>query len=124
MQAKISWGVSVDIAGGPQFSPTAALNVDAYDLIDVAIDKGGTKSVDLQPSKKGVSLLLILAGDTSGSLKCKLNATVTDLSLDSPFLLVGDAITKLLGSPPQTLTFTNSADKPVGVRVLVGRVTA
>jgi hypothetical protein len=128
MPGKIDWSFSVVVAGGPKFSASRSMSVDAYDKVDAMIPKkeggtAGTATVNVQPSGAGkVQLLLI----TSSVYDDKLSYTVDGgpaVKLDEPQLMVGDGIVGLLNATQKQFVFTNELDPPANasVQILVGR---
>ena len=120
---KLNWSLSVAISGGPAFSISDALAVDAYDVVEVPIDAGATdQEVELQPGGANkVEFLLVTAGSFAPSLTYATAAGGTAITLDAPHVWIGQGALALLTSVPNSLFFTNSSGDPVTAKILVGR---
>lgn len=131
MPGKIDWSFNVAVAGGPKFSATRSVQVDAYDKVDATIPKKdgttpGTKTIDVQPGGEGkVQILLITSSVYDDKLTYKVDGG-SDIKLDEPQLLVGDGIVGLLNKTQKQFVFKNELDPAADatVQILVGRSVA
>jgi hypothetical protein len=128
MPGKIDWSFNVVVAGGPKFSASRSVTVDAYDKVDATIPKkaggaAGTATVNVQPSGEGkVQILLITSSIYDDKLTYKVDGG-SDIKLDEPQLLVGDGIVGLLNKTQKQFVFKNEMDSETdaSVQILVGR---
>jgi hypothetical protein len=126
MPIKIHWALNFQVAGGPRVSAANAIEVDAYDAIDVTVPKangadGGTATAAVVPAGSVVTLLLIHSDVYDGDkLSYKVGAG-SAVKLDAPHTLVGAGAAGLLDAVPAAITFTNSGPTDAHVRILVGR---
>jgi hypothetical protein len=128
MPGKIDWNFNVVVAGGPKFSASRSVQVDAYDKVDATIPKkeggnAGTATVNVQPSGEGkVQILLITSSVYDDKLTYKVDGG-SDIKLDEPQLLVGDGVVGLLNKTQKQFVFKNELDPPAeaSVQILVGR---
>jgi hypothetical protein len=136
---KINWTLDVQITGGPKISVPRAVNVEAYDKIEVDIlaatdaSTPTTATVDVQPGGTDqVKFLLITSSVYNADLTYTADDTdpaIPTIALDEPQLLMGDheeGAVGLLGAAPQSLIFSNGiwnegAGQSVSVQILVGR---
>lgn len=117
----IKYSVDVQVAGGPRLTYNDALEVDAYDRLDIVIPEGNAATaVDVQPGGAGdVQLLAIRAGVADNKVQFQNGAGIW-VGLKSPVLLTGETV-GILAAVPSTLTFRNALTAPVTVTILVGR---
>ena len=126
MPGKIDWNFNVVVAGGPKFSASRSVQVDAYDKVDATIPKkeggtAGTATVNVQPSGAGkVQILLITSSVYDDKLTYKVDGG-SDIKLDEPQLLVGDGIVGLLNTTQKQFVFKNELGEDASVQILVGR---
>jgi len=124
--AKLSWTITLQVAGGPTISSGQdGLNVEAVDRIDVKIDAGDTdRVVQIQPAAAGNVHLLLVSSDVYGDkLSFKASDGATDSAkvvLDAPQLYAGGA-TALFATDPVELKLTNAGTVPANVTVFVAR---
>ena len=127
MAETVNWSIAVQVPTGPRVAQSGALQVDAYDKLEVSIDDGAEDlEVQLQPGGAGqVRLLVIATTQASADLSYKVNDAGGDaITLDQPVhAYFGTGPVSLLdaGSGPNTLFFTNESGGPAVVQVLVGR---
>jgi hypothetical protein len=126
MSEKINWTLNVQVVGGPRYSTSSAVTVDAYDKIQITVDAQDTdKVVEVQPGAAGrVQFLLISSNQFGDDLTYKVNNTGNAIQLNAQHLLVGEGAVGLLGaSSPNTVSFTNKLTPPqdVNIEILVGR---
>lgn len=129
----INIGLSIQIEGGPQV-PVAPIKlpVEAYDKIEVSLQPATDVEVEVQPSEKAVSFLLIKSSvyTPSGTADDK-KLTYTPegkqpINLDNPQVYLGtESITTLLGAVKK-INFSNklegdTAKAPAIIEILVGR---
>lgn len=136
MSTKVAWTSSAEISGGPSLKAGSSAGINAYALIEetVPAHDGGTDgelTVEIQPSgdvtdlrafaltsdvyHAGLTWTIKDAADTEGA---------TDVPLDAALFLFGGVIGSLLEVAPQKISFTNTVEQPIQIRLLVGRVTS
>jgi hypothetical protein len=127
MAETVNWSIAVQVPAGPRVAQSGALQVDAYDKVDVSVEDGAEDlEVQLQPGGAGqVQLLVIATTQASSDLSYKVNDAGGDpIVLDQPVhAYFGSGPVALLdpGAGPNTLFFTNESGAPAVVQVLVGR---
>ena len=128
MSVKINWAMNVQIDGGPRVASSGAVEVDAYDSIEVTVPKNtngtnGTATVKVQPGAAADVLFLLIQTDTykNSPLSYTAENSTKSVKLDAQQTLIGAGATSLLDKPPTTLTFVNTGQTPAAVRILVGR---
>jgi hypothetical protein len=128
MSVKIHWALNVQVDGGPRLSAADAVEVDAYDNIEVTVPKhangqDGTAIVDVQPGAAADVMFLLIQTDIyQGSpLSYKVENSNKSVKLDAQQTLVGAGATGLLDGPPTKLNFSNAGLADASVRILVGR---
>jgi hypothetical protein len=132
--AQISLTVDVAVPNGPKLWFRRALDVDAYDKIDVTVPAppdptASDKKVELQPGGSGQVQFIAIVPDWFGDdLTYKINKKTADArTLDHPHLLAGKGAVSLFdnASPPTALFFTNTTSgakaKDAKVQILIGR---
>ena len=131
MAVKISWALNVLVDGGPTISASDAIEVDAYDIIDVKVPKqngatAGTATVNVAPGGAADVLFLLIKSDIykPTPLTYKVDGGTKIVKLDSQQTLIGAGATGLLDAVPNKLVFTNSGAADASVRILVGRKAA
>jgi hypothetical protein len=134
---KINWTLNVNIPGGPNISASNAMDIEAYDMIEVEIPAKSTDmTVQIVPGANSEIRFLLIKTDTCSdsagtTLKYKVNDgsdTSPAIDLDAPVhLFIGTGNVRVLGYSPNNLLFTNQLKNeqdefiPVSVQVLVGR---
>lgn len=125
---KISYSVTVQVAGGPSLPISGTLEVDAYEKIAITVpakqnNVDGTAEVTVSPGALADTvLLLITASAVDGSQKFKTSAqNANDIPINGPVTLIGGTACSLLDANPDKLTFTNTAGKDATITILVGR---
>ncbi|MGH7467331.1 MAG: hypothetical protein ACRENP_05030 [Longimicrobiales bacterium] len=127
MPETVNWTINVQVPTGPRVAQSGALQVDAYDKVEVSVADGvDDLEVQLQPGGAGqVQLLVISTTRTSDDLSYKVNDAGADpITLDQPVhAYFGAGPVGLLdpAAGPNTLFFTNASGGPATVQVLVGR---
>jgi len=129
MPVKINWAMNVQIDGGPRVASSGAVEVDAYDSIEVTVPKSpaagtaGEAIVKVVPGAAADFLFLLIQADTYKNvpLSYKADTSTKAVRLDAQQVLIGSGATGLLDKPPTSLTFLNSGTAPVNVRIIVGR---
>lgn len=129
MGEKIHWALTVQVVGGPKISESKTIPVEAYDKIDIVIEAGQEKEVQVQPGDPGQVQFLLIRSDRYASpeketpdLSYKVNGTGKAIELDALQLLMGDGAVGLLGAGPKTLVFSNELDEDASIEILVGRM--
>lgn len=124
MPESITCELTVRLGSGPSWSSARSIEVEATDVVRVAVAAGATdKEVQVQPGN-GVELLFISPDPPSGDLTYATSAGATEQhALDQPHLLSGKGAVGLLGGPaaPTSLFFSNAGPADVGVTIVVGR---
>jgi hypothetical protein len=125
---KINYSVTIQIAGGPSIPIAGALEVDAYEKIDLTVPAkqgavDGSAVVTVSPGVLAdIRLLVLTASSKDGSLKFKTSAAgALDVPITGPLTLIGGTACSLFGTVPDKLTFTNTAATAASVTILVGR---
>lgn len=125
---KITYSVTVQVAGGPSIPISGVMELDAYEKITVtapAKNQGvdGVIEVAVSPGDLAdTKLFLITTSAGDGSLHFKTSAVgAPDVPITGPLTLIGETACSLLGAPPDMLTFTNKAATDATVTILVGR---
>lgn len=130
MSKSIQVAIRVAIGNSYSTSVNRTLSVEAYDVIEVIVNKGDAdRKITMQPGDEDqVQLLLVTATDYDTGLKYTLNTSAGAgaelIDLDSPLLLVGHGALGLLGGAPESIFLTNGSDKPATVTIVVGRNAA
>ena len=128
MAIKINWALNAQITDGPRVVASDAIDVDAYDNIEVTVPKhqgnnDGTAPVDVQPGDQSHVMFLLIKADTyqNSPLSYTIDGTNKKVTLDAPQLLIGAGAVSLLAAAPTKLIFTNKGATDASVRILVGR---
>ncbi|KXU84626.1 hypothetical protein CR51_41495 [Caballeronia megalochromosomata] len=121
MPEALNWNISVNVTGGPQLSSAAALEVDAYDKLEVKLaSDNAPHTVKMGPGTwADVSLVLIMPSQFGDALTYKAGAVTA--KLDGTHLLLGAGAVALLGAGNAQLDFTNNTGADVTLEILVGR---
>ena len=128
MPEKMTWTVTIQVAGGPTLADSQTLTVDAYDLVEMVIpDNAAGKAIQVQPGEASqVRLLLIKASAYGDKLTYSVGAAEADeakrIPLDTLQLLLGKGSVGLYGKAPQTFFFYNTLGKDVTVTICAGRL--
>ena len=125
---KITYAVTVTVAGGPSLPIAGELKVDGYEKLDISVaakvgTANGTADVAVAPGELAAVLLLVITPSvTNGTLAVRTSANgAADIPLTGPITLIGTAAVSLLGAKPDRLVFTNSGGAAASVTILVGR---
>ncbi len=127
MPEKITWSLSVQVAGGPRIMDSKTVEVDAYDKIEVVIPDGSdAREIQIQPGDAGQVQFLLISSDQCGAdLSYSVNAAEANpdnrIKLDALHLLLGVGAIGLLQASPQKLFFYNALGKAASGQILVGR---
>ena len=128
MSIKINWALNAQIADGPRIVAADAIDVDAYDNIEVTVPKhqnnaDGTAIVNAQPGDQSHVMFLLITADTyqNSPLSYIIDGSNKVVKLDAPQLLIGAGAVSLLAGAPTKLTFTNTGPTDAAIRILVGR---
>jgi hypothetical protein len=127
MAETMNWTVSLQIPAGPKLSRSGAMQVDAYDKVDVDVADGDSDvEVQIQPGGSGQVLVLMIATDQpSEDLTYKVNDSGADpIPLDQPvhaYFGAGPLALLDAAAGPNTLFLSNSTGDTAHVQVLVGR---
>lgn len=130
MPINISWKLNVQIQSGPSLAIGNALQVDAFDRIEVTVPDTtatpGTTTVNVQPGAVGkVKFLLIRSNKYGNNLKYRVHdATTAERSLNDALFLVEAGGLDLLEdplAPLDQLLVRNTTGQPVVLEIIVGR---
>jgi hypothetical protein len=124
MPSKIFWTLNVQVSGGPKLSGSNTIEVDAYDMVEIAIPQGETKEVMIQPDELANIEFLLIKSDQYGDAGHRITYKVDGLEvvLDSLQVFIGNGAINLLQSKPDKITFINHLDNiDATVQILVGR---
>ncbi len=128
MTVRINWALNVQVDGGPAVVASDAIEVDAYDIIDVKVPKqngatAGTATVNVAPGGASDVLFLLIKSDAykPTPLTYKVDGGTKSVKLDSQQTLIGAGATGLLDAVPNKIVFTNAGAADANVRILVGR---
>ena len=122
MTENISWKVDVSIPGGKKVSRDNKIDFEAYDDMEIVVEKGKTLEVQVQPgSIAQLKFLLISADSYDQPIWYSLKDTgAKNVLLDEIQLFLGSGALSLLQAPPQTLVFKGSS-KDVKVHIVAAR---
>jgi hypothetical protein len=116
----------LQIGSGVQLTTSQAIEVDAYDVVEVEIaDQAADFEIQVQPG--GAPGLLKVLAITSSAYAAELtykvnNAGASEHALDSPQVFAGDgAIALLDANPPTALFFSNDTGASATVKIIAGR---
>jgi hypothetical protein len=128
MSVKINWALNVQVDGGPSLAASDAIEVDAYDIIEVNVPKqnngtDGKATVKVAPGGAADVLFLLIKSDVykNAPVSYKVDGGTKTVKLDSQQTLIGAGATGLLEAAPNKLVFTNNGQADANVRILVGR---
>ena len=130
MPINISCKLNMEIQSGPSFLITNAVQVDAYDRIEVkAPDSTASPTattVDVQPGAAGkIQVLLIRSTKYGDDLTYRVHDNTTpERTLNDALFLIGTGSLDLLedpAAPLDKLLFTNTTGQEVVLEIVVGR---
>ena len=128
MSIKINWALNVQVADGPRVVTADAVDVDAYDNIEVVVPKhqnnaDGTATVDVQPGDQSHVMFLLIKADTyqNSPVSYTVEGSNKSVKLDAQQVLIGAGAVGLLDGAPTKLTFTNTGATDATIRILIGR---
>jgi hypothetical protein len=131
MPEKITWSLNVQIQGGPKLASSQALEVDAYDVIEVVVTGHTEQEVNVQPGVADHVSFLSIGSDRyhKSQLTYKpkdgTGPGTASVNLDAQQLFLGAGAVALLEKAPQQLVFKNDMGEDATIQILVGRkVTA
>jgi hypothetical protein len=128
--------LNIQVVGGPTVLISKSKSVQAYDKIEVVIEAGSEKSVDVQPGAADKVSFLLIKSSVYSSEQSVLTYRVSDgnsdfpdstqpakppIALDEPHLYFGLGAVSVFGLAPKILEFTNSTGTPAAIEILVGR---
>ncbi|MBI1395868.1 MAG: hypothetical protein GC151_07795 [Betaproteobacteria bacterium] len=132
--ASVTYGMSVQVSGGPQVSVTRSATVEAYEKVDVTVDPGGAGAsavtVDLQPGPAAQMRLMLIKSSLYGpelTLVASDGTTDSDeIALTEPQFFLGGAFVLFGGVDPTQLKLRNThtagdATKKASIEILVAR---
>jgi hypothetical protein len=117
---------TVIATNGPTIALNRSLTVDAFDEIEVTVESGTPKEVELQPGAAGkVQFITIVANWYGTDITYQTNVDQTWYPLDQPLILAGRGAIMLLGDPPNKLIIKNASTAPNAkdaiITILIGR---
>lgn len=131
--ASVTYGMSVQVAGGPQIAVTRSGSTEAYEKVDVTIDPGGAGAaavtVDLQPGSAAQIQMMLIKSSLYGSeiTYVASNGTTdsSEIPLTEPQFFLGGALA-LFGVNPTQLKFKNKhtagdTTKKAAIEIFVAR---
>ncbi|CAN5908693.1 hypothetical protein BH23GEM7_BH23GEM7_23910 [soil metagenome] len=123
---RINYQLNVQVAGGPKASYAGSLQVEAYDVINVAVPPATDDlEIQLQPGTASEQVtFLMITSDRFADLSYKVNdAAATEVyALNAPQLLIGSGAVSLLDEVPQPLVISNAhGTEAANINILVGR---
>ena len=130
MATNVSWKLNLAIQSGPSVTITNAVQVDAFDRIEVTVpdttNSPTATTVDVQPSAVGkIKVLLIRSNKYGDQLKYRIHDNTTDERvLNDAIFLTGAGSLDLLEDPTaplDKLLITNTTGQDVIVEIIVGR---
>jgi len=130
MPINVSWKLNVEIQSGPSLLVTNAVQVDAYDRIEVRVpDTTATPTattVDVQPGAAGkIQALLIRSTKYGDNLTYRVHDNTTpERALNDALFLVGAGSLDLLedtAAPLDKLLVTNTTGQEVVLEIVIGR---
>jgi hypothetical protein len=119
----IKYTVDIQVAGGPRLNFNDAVEVEAYDSIEVLIpgaNASATTVVDIQPGAQADSVKLLLVKAKPASDQVTFANGAASIGLKNAVLLSGGAV-GILAAIPKQLTFKNGSGADATVTILVGR---
>lgn len=124
MSNKINWSTHVQVPGGPQVVMSSVLDVTAYEVIDVVIQKTKDLTVSIGAAGTDINFLLIQSDRYGAALTYEVGAAT--YKLEGPHMLIGPGATQILASGATAIKFINNlvyaGTEPVNIKILVGRV--
>ena len=128
---RISFSVTIQVAGGPSLPIAGTLEVEAYEKFDIAVPPSvagtnGSAKISVAPVDiSKVQLLVIISDINDGTIKFQHSSSSTSppqgvIDLKGPMTLIGTSAVSLLNEIAD-LTFTNSGSQAARVTLLVGR---
>ncbi len=121
MPERIVYTQSMVVDSGPSIVKNAAIEVEAYDVVDVVAPHGGSAVVDIQPGGAGQVQAIFISADSYEDLTLTVDAG-TPATLDGPIMLIGAGSVALLGATQKVFTFANAhVSRDINIKVLVGR---
>jgi len=119
----VTYSMKFRIPGGPEAEKGGVLQVDAYDVIDMPIPHGAVDTIiNVQPRGSGKVKMMLICSDNYTGLSFSVDDGNTQITLDSPLLLVGNGAIGLLGETQNNFLFTNTDTKDANVRIFVARM--
>jgi hypothetical protein len=129
---RISFSVTIQVAGGPSLPIAGTLEVEAYEKFDIAVPPSvagtnGSAKISVAPVDiSKVQLLVIISDINDGTIKFQHSSSSTSppqgvIDLKGPVTLIGTSAVSLLNADTADLTFTNSGSQAARVTLLVGR---
>jgi hypothetical protein len=130
MADKVYWSVNVEVQNGPKYARTQALDVEAFEKIQVSVPgedpatagKPGKASIAVLPTGSLAQFLLITSDKFDpAKLTYKVPGNSPDFVLDGPHMLAGGAIA-ILGQPKKVDVSNNMGPgQDATITIVVGR---
>jgi len=130
MPINVSWKLNVEIQSGPSLLVTNAVQVDAYDRIEIRVPDTTASptatTVDVQPGAAGkIQALLIRSTKYGDNLTYRVHDNTTpERALNDALFLVGAGSLDLLedtAAPLDKLLVTNTTGQEVVLEIVIGR---
>lgn len=117
----IRYGAAIAISNGATIPIDRTLSVDAYNIIDVSVPKGGPLKVTLGTPSAKMQLLVVTASQYDEDLTYSFKTGGDAFALDQPVILAGAGIG--VAGDFSSLFFSNSVagDPTIDVQILVAR---
>jgi hypothetical protein len=115
---QLLWNAQLKLVRGPQVGASGAIDVEAYDKLEVTVAAGASLQVDLSPgAATAIRCLAIVPAVSDALLTYDVGGTA--IALDAPTFLLGGAVA--LAGDPTSLTFDNGTAADAAISILVGR---
>ena len=124
MATTVKWSMNIAAVGGPQLSPSGTLEVEAYEIINIKVEKEAENlQVDLNPTGAELAILAITADRYDEPLTYDTSSGPNPAyTLNNPHLMFGEASLITFSSGTVSLFFTNpSTTKDKNLTIFVGR---
>jgi hypothetical protein len=134
MSQKISWTLDVQVEKGPTFHKEQYVSVDAYDYIEVDVDKIADPNnpvpkqifIHAGGDSGPVQFVLINSDKFSDDLSYSIDSDEADaanrIKLDGLQVLMGKEIAGQIADDFKEIYIYNNSDSKVRIQVLVGRM--
>jgi hypothetical protein len=115
---QLLWNVQFRVVDGPQAGASGAVQVEAYDKLEVTVAAGTSLQVDLSPgAATSIRFLAIVPAVPDAQLTYDVGGKA--IALDAPTFLLGGSVA--LAGDPTSVTFDNGTAAKASISILVGR---